>query len=629
MNQLPRGVKKIIVACMGRERAHTLSSTVNKWLRCSGPEWTVKRLKALRTGALHLRAGNRSEAITIWQQNSVSYNHGTAIPKGVYSSVIMDYVHATTAQSLKRLDAILRIYTSIRCNTLTHAQFMKAKKAINAPCSANEKLIAKLQSNIFDYIKELRIGERELLPVDVSRLSAFSNTHSEHPNDCEITKDAWGRLVRSLWTSAYLPASVISHNPAEVMRSLLIESGADNTFAGHISFIQEGGCKARVVAVPNAWCQGIFQTLHQHLASLATRFPQSCMHDQNKGAYFMQAQLNEGKTLFCFDLSSATDRFPIQLQQAVLEGLGLSDWSLAFGEISKAPWRVKTRVDGAAVDEIWHYQTGQPMGLYGSFPLFHLTHILLLGVLAKEVGTGPEETFRVLGDDVIISDPSLAKIYERTLHHCGVEVSPAKTIISDHLAEFAGFLAHRTTQGIFVYRPYKYSPSGDFVSPVNLLDALGNKCKKLGNYWARKYNEFVFTKPWRNPDLSPILQEDDQDEGKTPPGLNSHLLGSLSNKFSRALAYEPSQHLLEVYEAQQLLLLGQKERVTPSGFASANLNPEGIFIPQADEKREFSPSLRLSNDPLMRESSTGELRDKGKGITKTDNGYCLTSKLDL
>lgn len=628
MNQLPRGVTKILVACMGAHRAHALRSIVNRWLRCSGPEWTVGRLKALRTGAMHLRAGNRKQAITIWQQNSVSYNHGTAIPKGIYGTVIMDYVHGTNAQSLKRLDAILRIYTTIRCNSLTHAQFIKAKKAITGPSTADPEIIQQVSQLIRTNAgKTARIGE--LLPVDVSRLSAFSNTHCEHDGDNEVANMAWGRLVRSLWTSVYLPESVIPHNPAEVMRTLLVESGADNTIAGHISFIQEGGAKARVVAVPNAWCQGLFQPLHQRLDSLAKKIDQSCLHDQNKGAQFIRAEMEKGKTLYCFDLSSATDRFPIQLEQAALEGFGLEDWSRAFGEISKAPWRVRVRVDGSQVDEIWHYQTGQPMGLYGSFPLFHLTHFLLLIVCCQLTGRKEAyDSFRVLGDDVVISDPHLAKAYNNLLLLLGVEVSPTKTIISDHLAEFAGFVAHKTTKGIFVYRPYKYSPSGDFTSPINLLESLGNKCRILGDYWARKYEYYVFTKSWRNPDLSPILPGDDKD-GKPVPGLNSHLLGSLSNRFSYALTFEPSQDLLEVYEAQQLLLLGQKERCTPSGFASANLNPLGILMPEKDEIDEYSPSYRVSNDPLMREASTGELRDKGKSITKTGNSYCLTEKLDL
>lgn len=618
MRTLPKGVGKIVRAALGTRNGNQLLSQVNKWLRCSGPEWTVNRLKALRTGAMHLRAGDKDKAVTLWQQHSISYNHGTGIPSGAYHSLFMDYVHATNLQPLKRLDAVFRLYTSIRNTKLTHAQLNKAKSAITDPFTGGIELTHSIEK-LVESLTRKYLGNQEIHHVvDLSRLRAFGNTHSEHTGDQSISNMPWGKLVRSLWTSCYLPESVRHLNPAPLMRDYLIKSGADSEIAGHISFIQEGGCKARVVAVPNVWVQGLFQTLHVTLDTIARQLPASCMHDQNKGAQFLRTALEEGKQVYCFDLSSATDRFPRSVEAAFLRGIGLPEWATAFDELSSAPWKVSIKVDSERTEEVWSYTVGQPMGTYGSFPLFHLTHymcVLTAAVLAKVNLSIAVDSFRVLGDDIIITNPDIAKYYTKLLKALGVNVSPSKTIISDRIGEFAGFVCHKTTRGTYVYRPYKYGRDGKWTSPLNLMFALGRKTKQLGKYWEKRYREFCYTYSWRNPDLSPIPLEDKPLEAR-PPGLNSHLLGSMSNRFSYCLTFEPSIDLLEVYEDQQILLLGQKERRTPSGFASANLNPLGILIPEEDEECDarVSAQARIYRDPLMREASTGELRDKGKTI---------------
>lgn len=607
METLPRGVVKIIRAALGPRDAGILVSDINRWLRCSGPEWTVARLKAIRTGLLQHKAGNQDLAVKIWQSNSISYHHGNFLPSGIWNKLGLNYIHAKRTGALKSLDAVIRSYTAVRNHSLTHTQYLKAKKAITGEFTGNTGLVEGIAKDIQTLApKILGNSHRISQVVDVSRLKAFSGTHHEFDGACDLSHEAWGRLVMSLWTSAYLPESVIPYNPAEKFRKELVSCGAGDRVAGHISFIQEGGCKGRVVAVPNAWVQAIFQLLHNHLDKIARRMPASCVHDQNKGAFFMKSSLESGKKLYCFDLSSATDRFPLIWQTALLRGIGLDDWASGMEAIASAPWRVDVEIDGERLLEEWSYTVGQPMGLYGSFPLFHVTHYLLILVLAiRHCKMSPKQavdSFRVLGDDVIIIDRHLAAFYNEALKSAGVEVSPTKSIISDNLGEFAGFLAHKSDKGVCVYRPYKYGVAGKWTSPLNLLNALGSKSKRLGPYWAEKYRLFTYTQAWRYPDLSPVISN--LEEVKTPPGLNSHLLGALSNKFSYYLGYCPSESLLEMYEDQQILLLGQKERRTASGFASANLNPIGIAIPEESEGRDNPQSM---TDPLMREAATGEL----------------------
>jgi hypothetical protein len=407
----------------------------------------------------------------------------------------------------------------------------------------------------------------------------------------------------SLWTSTFLPDSLKGYNPAEDLRSMLEQAGADSSTPGHISFIQEGGCKARVVAVPNIWCQGMFQILDNQLSCMNRKLPVSCVHNQVRGANFLKEKLAEG-TVYCYDLSSATDRFPLELQTAVLEGLGLKHYADAMHELVKVPFKVNTKVDGVPVQEQWSYKTGQPMGLYGSFHLFNLTHCLLLAVLCDDVGLKPEDVYRVIGDDVVITNSSVANLYKQCLEGLDVGVSPTKSIISDSLSEFAGFLAHKTNRLVTVYRPLKWSGKHGMGSAINIMFALSSKSALVSNWYRTKYETFKKTISWRNPDLSPIFTREDEGCGKTPSGLNSHLLGSLGNRFSYSLDFNFSETFFERYEELQLLLLGQKERVTASGFASANLNPMGIAIPDKGEDNSPSYGSTCMADPLMADLDT-------------------------
>lgn len=76
---------------------------------------------------------------------------------------------------------------------------------------------------------------------------------------------------------------------------------------------------------------------------------------------------------------------------------------------------------------------GQPLGYYSSWPLFALSHHLLVcrtGVIFTQ--------YAVLGDDVVIADERVAGLYETGLKRLGVMISYQKSLISrTGSAEFA------------------------------------------------------------------------------------------------------------------------------------------------------------------------------------------------
>lgn len=82
------------------------------------------------------------------------------------------------------------------------------------------------------------------------------------------------------------------------------------------------------------------------------------------------------------------------------------------------------------------------MGAHSSWPVFALTHGLLVSYLANQCGAG-QDTFKILGDDIVISDNRLAAQYQMTLEDLDVPISWSKTMQSETTFEFAKRWFHK------------------------------------------------------------------------------------------------------------------------------------------------------------------------------------------
>jgi hypothetical protein len=577
--QIDFKTQTLVNLALGCDRGRKYLGLVQRWMKCSGPEWTCKRLKAIRTASLQLRGGNKLVARAIWQKESIAYNHSSLLPKGIIGEIVGCYVNAAKPQTIRRYDLVLRLYTCIQLDAVSLSQDKKAYASITGEGKDGFDWIkVDLLSQIIrdEIAPTLRPTLRPLGNPDLRRHAALKGRHVSQEalkrialydklnTDCidktrtgkvvGLRDKPYGRTVLSLLDQVWLPDALKEHNPNEELRLVIERSKGEtnnNRIAGHISFIQERGCKARVVAVPNAWIQWLMEPLHTALSNLAMQQVESCVHDQNNGAYFMQDALSKGKQIWCYDLSSATDRFPLELQLALLEGLGLGDYAEAIRDVSSANWVYRNSVHSL---EYVSWKVGQPMGMYGSFPLFHLTHLCLLRVctiIANNWKTRRGESivsksscFRVLGDDVIITDPDVAQMYAKAMFWLGVELSESKTIISRNLGEFGGFVTTKTNIAGYAssYRPYKFEASGlrrkgkrKAVSELSVSFALGSRSTSLGDsrYYGKhfkdfSYDAFVKTLGLRYPDLSPMFGDEDS-PGQRPEILDSHYLGSLWN----------------------------------------------------------------------------------------------------
>lgn len=620
----PRSAYLILALVLGAVPARRLIDQINLWSSCSGPEWTVKRLKAVWAAALQLRAGNIQEVMRIYQENSISYYHGSLIPRGPLGKAVRGFVKAQRPAALRRYAACLKVYTAFKLSRLTPAQYVKAFKAITGEYTGDPQALQAIVKIVRR--QALKDGIKSLIPrlheADLSRLKPYTSTHignvSWSRSARQIHDSPYGKSVSSLASSGYLPE--------ELGRKLLYPKTSDSAFLvqfrailaqedsryleprpGHIAFIQEASCKARVVAVPNAWCQWAFEPLHHALDHVIRQLPESSMHDQNKGGYFIKDHLMRGDPLWSFDLSSATDRFPRKIQTELLSSLGLKCYGDALEELCQQSWL------SSPTNESWRYKVGQPMGLYGSFPLFHLTHILLLRAISEACHARPL-SFRVLGDDVIISDHKVARIYSAILAKLGVEVSAAKSLSSRSAAEFAGFIGLKTNKSVTLFRPYKFGSGSRIHAAVPFIFAMGRAVRALGPWWSQKFIEFQKTRSWRSPDLSPLIP-DDWMGGLEPPTLDPSRLENLlavalgdSSPFTDYGDFYDSEDNIfadavnddiGIVQGTSYHLLGKQVEVP---VATTRLPSELLQTPKAPERDPQEPLVgaQMDADPLMR-----------------------------
>jgi hypothetical protein len=131
---------------------------------------------------------------------------------------------------------------------------------------------------------------------------------------------------------------------------------------------------------------------------------------------------------YSFDLKSATDRWPLHYLYTVM--------MMFFGP-SLASSVVNTTLGFNTFDVLFvkikrcvSFIAGKPWGYYASWPLFSLSHHILVWYAAEQVHPGVKFTaYAILGDDIVIGDTDVAMVYAQCLEKLGVDISKNKYII--------------------------------------------------------------------------------------------------------------------------------------------------------------------------------------------------------
>jgi hypothetical protein len=240
-------------------------------------------------------------------------------------------------------------------------------------------------------------------------------------------------------------------------------------YVGEIHASQEGGGKLRMFASPYTVIQCILYPIHyliseyrKEISVKAVGGGTDCTHDQTAGALWAQDQLRIGRRVHSVDLSTATCRFPLYPQIELLRYLRVEESMIAALEyVCRGLWRCSADTSVAFATPSLQWEVGQPLGIAPSMSMFSLSHNMLLWGLCDKLRLNPLDSFRVLGDDVVISNDELSDEYIKILLAADIPVSTTKSHHSSKFAEFAGY----SITAEHLVRPGQWRPA----TPVNLL----------------------------------------------------------------------------------------------------------------------------------------------------------------
>jgi hypothetical protein len=425
--------------------AEKLERLINKWERASGPEWTVKRLKALKSEFLGLLSGDRRKAD--WVSRNIE-----GLPKGPFAELFRIGLSGTRGAT--RAVNALMVYSVFVADTLTAAQKEKFFDSMESKDMTGVGIpVQKLKS--------LKLIKKDLPPAKPwtnSHLSpscfqpgpdgkSYPETDTYISFVSSITSRPMMRLMRkySRVFNAVFPTHVAFDMWTEGTLAMKHSESPYNACIGKISFIQEPGFKLRAVANPNRVLQAALEPLKRFLGETLAEIDEDKTFNQSSGANLVKGWLSSGRRVHSVDLSDATNLFPLdftisclqQLESTVRLDSEKSVYRSLVGLFSEASRETFFSKENGVVS-LHRFTRGQPLGLGPSFFAFAISHHFLLRSICEEFNLSRE--YCILGDDIVIGSDPLHEHYLKRLAQLGCKVSRDKSFSSTQLAEFAGKL---------------------------------------------------------------------------------------------------------------------------------------------------------------------------------------------
>uniref|UniRef100_A0A1D1YT17 RNA-directed RNA polymerase n=1 Tax=Anthurium amnicola TaxID=1678845 RepID=A0A1D1YT17_9ARAE len=233
---------------------------------------------------------------------------------------------------------------------------------------------------------------------------------------------------------------------------------------GRLSFKYEPG-KVRIFAMVDFWSQSLLRPIHRVLMRILGSLSVGDFRidgTMDQGSTFQYILDSRAPAYWSFDLSAATDRFPVWAQKSMMKGLFGEEFSRLWTEVlvgrdyvfpavrsgrAKGKYSsVLTAPYGKLVGSgppglgKLRYSVGQPMGAYSSWATFSLCHHALVQWASFRC-TGRREWFLrygLLGDDVVIFDRVVAREYLKLCRKLGLDISLTKSLPQSKVSfEFA------------------------------------------------------------------------------------------------------------------------------------------------------------------------------------------------
>lgn len=447
---------------VSKNLASSLSLEVSRWVEESGPLWTVNRLKLLKTAFLRRIAGETYRLPYVASRKDAL----GAVPKGPFG--VLWKVNVSDMTSISRALNAMMVYSAFTAEDVTPGQWDKFHSSMQRP-SPNPPGLSAVLSSLF-IPKWMRVDSRREL-TKVEEFVVKSGYSSDYFNKALHSFVEEGDTGMALWEEFPQYKECLSSLSGPIQSRFNFDDyfgchaplNSETTWApiGKLGFTQEPGYKLRVFANPNIIHQMVMSRLKAQLFHLLRGVKWDCTFNQENGTSWVQEQLNQGKKVWSIDLSDATNNFPLDIQLSVLRSIGCRQEDVnLFHRLSRAPWS-SSHGDSSTL----RWTVGQPLGLGPSFAAFALTHGVLVNSLAQQDSV--IDGFRVLGDDIVISEEKLATKYLEAMQRLGIPISADKTISSTKFAEFAGKVV--TKDGILAALKWREPSDRSFLDVVRLL----------------------------------------------------------------------------------------------------------------------------------------------------------------
>jgi len=222
----------------------------------------------------------------------------------------------------------------------------------------------------------------------------------------------WVEMAKELPDGAYERVEKISHPGWVEYRLVSANASYKDLFksetavgnVGQLQMVKEPAGKLRVFAMVDVLTQSTLSPLHDLLSSILKVLPNDGTSSQSSSYLRAREKSIRFGCSYGYDLSAATDRLPILIQEKILNGLFLLLGFEPPVAVSLAEsWRrmltdrsymipINPYCDSSLCLSHVHYAVGQPMGALSSFNMLALTHHLIAQRASRDVGlSGPTE----------------------------------------------------------------------------------------------------------------------------------------------------------------------------------------------------------------------------------------------
>lgn len=391
---------------------------VEKWIVSEGSLVAMKRIKAMRMLYTKYIAGD-----TNINEKSITFSINK---KRLPSLKPLNVLAKGDIWDQRALFALLSISRALKVEVLP-----PSTQSIEDPYSGKDPYA--LKSDIRRVLGDMKIS----LPRPVC--DSVHVTTKQGPNGLAMltaVRDARALSPQQKRCIELMGGSGLTERIAKVRQidPSLFEQVASKGFkpspimkTGMLGIVSQPEGKKRYIAIMDYWSQACLKPLHDSIFSLLKKLESDCTFDQGSAHEW----LKDGP-YFCYDLSNATDRFPIAFQEIILE-------YLIDGTYAKA-WRFLISDRGfykKSTNSFIFYRCGQPMGAYSSWACFALAHHVLVRLSADKCGLKGFTNYCLLGDDIVIANEAVANEYLKLCEYLGVGINYSKSIISKTHYEFA------------------------------------------------------------------------------------------------------------------------------------------------------------------------------------------------